>query len=624
MRIDLSLLTARVLSKANGLTAGSAFLFSGKYLLTCSHVVIFALGLSLETQAKPDGLIDLKFPCLNNGHDGKDDISQYQAKVICWYPTVSRDSLVKDIAVLELINDYPKLLNLVGKFIKFKTVDQESLVGRSVAAFGFPSGNDGGELAKGEVQCISGDSLVQIDGRTAMGSRIQPGFSGTAIFDEKNQVILGIAKRQNAENPDSKIAFMIPTSLLLRAWEPLGQYCEDDRRKELLDILKLEDCQASLIDRLYSQILREKIDLDQLKNDVQLKELQDRLIALSQYSRDEYTELERFAVDLKDIESKLAPESRLVQRLDAWLEKYVDINSSLFKTRGQIPEKKSVEPTLLVRLERRTPSPNNPQVTGMAKAWFIDDVGRYQSDDYLEPVELLDEQSFAIQHQASIESLVNDFLNKCHRQIRVEGFDVNCVKKIYFSLESTNTFKWKSRIFEIDFWLEEAEEEMAIGEIYQVMFSLTEYRELLCQENNWPKALLKAQSKAVVFQEKLNDAASQVFQFVDVEPKRAFQRAIRQDDCVALGLRACIESEDDTKILDTCLKAGIPLMLWHRKDCEQSVKDLCTEGLVKDIGESVRKCREDGYDDDEHLGRNLLVFWDLPEPKNQLQWAKRA
>ncbi|AFY39979.1 Sulphatase-modifying factor protein [[Leptolyngbya] sp. PCC 7376] len=330
-------LTARIFNKVNGATAGAAILFSERYLLTCSHVVLLSLGLKLNTQEKPEDLIELEFPCLDAIDKNDRFLRRYKAKVIIWYPTVSKIRDLKDIVVLELVNDNPKV---VDRYIKLKAVNISSLIGRSVSAFGFPAGNNDGELAKGKIRGVTSNGLIQIDGETITGSRIQPGFSGTAIIDDKSQLLLGIAKRENARNPDSKVALMIPTSLLLRAWKPLEEYCEDDRIKELFDILRLEKSKEisinDLLDGLYNRILREKSDLKQLKdNDILLKDLEKRLFSLSQYSRDEYTELERFAIDLREIVCKLEPESRLAKKLDVWQKKYIDIKRNLWMTQNQ-------------------------------------------------------------------------------------------------------------------------------------------------------------------------------------------------------------------------------------------------------------------------------------------------
>ena len=107
MGLELSII--RVF-KFDGSVAGSGFLVSKKYILTCAHVVAICLADPRDTatdimrqKEMPDEIIEVNFPTLEKGQIGQ----KLETKVAFWQP-LDDDEDIQDIAVLKLIN--PDLL----------------------------------------------------------------------------------------------------------------------------------------------------------------------------------------------------------------------------------------------------------------------------------------------------------------------------------------------------------------------------------------------------------------------------------------------------------------------------------------------------------------------------------
>jgi tetratricopeptide (TPR) repeat protein/S1-C subfamily serine protease len=200
--------------KSNGAVVGAGFLVSKKHILTCAHVVADALGIARDTQDIPTEDVYLDFPLV-------DSETQLTARVVFWRPVPPKGSTSvkgkEDIAGLELNSPLAEGVQPVDLII------EEDLRGHSFRTFGFPSGHDDGLEATGVLRGRQGTGWVQLEGVTQTGVRLEPGFSGAPVWDETQNGVVGMAVAADQKRPEAKVAFMIPTKVLVIAWPDLGE-----------------------------------------------------------------------------------------------------------------------------------------------------------------------------------------------------------------------------------------------------------------------------------------------------------------------------------------------------------------------------------------------------------------
>lgn len=197
---------ARVYS-SNGTVVGAGFLVSNRHLLTCAHVVIAALGISPTTEEAPSDLVDLDFPLILSEQKVK-------AKVVFWGSPQGNN----DIAALELENQPPNGYGAV------RLVSSDNFWNHPFQIFGFPSHRDFGVWASGVLRDKIAQGWVQMEDIKSQGYQIQRGFSGAPIWDESLEGVVGMAVAAEKKREDAKAAFMIPTSMLVAAWQDLGKW----------------------------------------------------------------------------------------------------------------------------------------------------------------------------------------------------------------------------------------------------------------------------------------------------------------------------------------------------------------------------------------------------------------
>ncbi|MEP0820368.1 MULTISPECIES: TIR domain-containing protein [Trichocoleus] len=204
---------ARVYNKS-GAVVGAGFLVADRQLLTCAHVITAALGLPTTTQEAPTDWIDFDFPLTAPGQKVK-------AKVTFWCPVqlqpLNSAEEGEDIAGLVLEEPPPNGCQPV------RLVSSSELWAHAFQIFGFPTRRDDGIWASGVIRDRLASGWVQIEDIKAQGHPVQPGFSGAPIWDEQIEGVVGMAVAADKKRDETKTAFMIPTSVLTRAWEELGQ-----------------------------------------------------------------------------------------------------------------------------------------------------------------------------------------------------------------------------------------------------------------------------------------------------------------------------------------------------------------------------------------------------------------
>lgn len=191
----------------DGIVVGAGFLVTEKLLLTCAHVVAQALDIPQDTSEIPTDEISLDFPLVAAGEN-------VTAKVIKWLPVQPDGS--GDLACLELLSKPPKEARPA------LLITEDKLWGHAFRAFGFPAAYDNGVWASGVLRAKQADGWVQIEDTKQTGYFIEPGFSGTAIWDEEVNGVVGmtVVAEKRAE---VRAAFVIPISCILELLPELAQ-----------------------------------------------------------------------------------------------------------------------------------------------------------------------------------------------------------------------------------------------------------------------------------------------------------------------------------------------------------------------------------------------------------------
>ncbi|GCL37718.1 peptidase S1 and S6, chymotrypsin/Hap [Sphaerospermopsis reniformis] len=220
---------ARIYNK-NGKVIGAGFLVSQYHLLTCAHVVTAALGIITNIQESPDGIIELDFPLIAPGQ-------KLKAKVVFWQP-VNPGQSKEDIAGLQIEETLPMGVSPV------KLVTTSDYWQHKFRIFGFPQGHDTGVWADGELRDVQATRWIQIEAIKVTGYQIEPGFSGSPIWDETLQGVVGMAVAAEKKREGVKAAFMIPTTVLVEAWSFLNQAVQQQSINSSPSLSRVQEIKA--------------------------------------------------------------------------------------------------------------------------------------------------------------------------------------------------------------------------------------------------------------------------------------------------------------------------------------------------------------------------------------------
>jgi len=201
-------------------SAGMGIVVDDRHVLTCAHVVNSALGRSFESGARPDEdeKVPIAFPF-------SDSSAVLMGGVCSWHPM--GQGRVSDIAVLELDGDVPEGTGVASLVANAGFDDHQ------FKAFGFRLGSTKGNHVRGEFMGPLPDGTIQIDGIDDIGIFIESGFSGSAVWDTTFQAVVGMVSSRNI-NPDERVAYLIPVSILKQAW-PLLRTFEGKLRRPALE-----------------------------------------------------------------------------------------------------------------------------------------------------------------------------------------------------------------------------------------------------------------------------------------------------------------------------------------------------------------------------------------------------
>jgi len=99
-----------------------------------------------------------------------------------------------------------------------RLVTADDLWGHTFRAFGFPSGYDEGVWASGQLLEKQAAGWVQIEDMKLTGYFIEPGFSGTPVWDEQVEGVVGmVVAVETRPNVRAALSFLPP------CWSKLGR-----------------------------------------------------------------------------------------------------------------------------------------------------------------------------------------------------------------------------------------------------------------------------------------------------------------------------------------------------------------------------------------------------------------
>jgi hypothetical protein len=195
--LDLSI--AR-LYDASGTIAGAGFLVGDRNLLTCAHVIVAAGIQVVPTKLPSVEVVRLDFPLLT--------LEKTCFARICFW---DED---KDIAGLELTSDPPAGASVA------RLLDTNDVWDHRFRTFGFPEHYDDGIWASGLLKGRTGGKVIQFEDVKETGYQVQPGFSGSPVWDESLGGVIGMVSSSDTDKK-AKVAYCIPYDVL-STWDQIA------------------------------------------------------------------------------------------------------------------------------------------------------------------------------------------------------------------------------------------------------------------------------------------------------------------------------------------------------------------------------------------------------------------
>lgn len=256
--------------KTKELCVGAGFLVTNKRIVTCAHVVITALGSGKEIYDVTKHHLKLDFPMVAKGR-------LLEAEVVFWQPPSNHNG---DMAVLEIQDELP-----VG-VSSARMIRANDLWGHSFRVLGFP--DEFGGVVHGEIRSRLPNGWIQIEARALP---IETGFSGAPVWDDQLDGVVGMVVATRIRS-DAKVAYMIPTSVLIENWHPIAEQAQlidglsnfqYERLEKELETLKQEwNLRIRIIQRLRSALAIEGDISTKFKMELQFEEQQNATDALKE------------------------------------------------------------------------------------------------------------------------------------------------------------------------------------------------------------------------------------------------------------------------------------------------------------------------------------------------------
>lgn len=165
---------------------GMGMVLGPRTVLTCAHVVNEARGHDGTSAPRPTGQVRLVFPLAPVQ-------SERLAEVSAWIP-VQKGTKSGDIALLRLADNERDIDPEVGIAtlvdVTGRTIDDDRL-----SVYGIRGGEPIGQHVSARFVGDASAAMTQIDSTDEAGSLIRAGFSGAAVFNEREQAVVGIVQR---------------------------------------------------------------------------------------------------------------------------------------------------------------------------------------------------------------------------------------------------------------------------------------------------------------------------------------------------------------------------------------------------------------------------------------------
>lgn len=204
MSADVEAAVVRI--RSGDSVVGAGFLAGPNRILTCAHVVADALGLR-EVPAEPPGAnVDVDFPLV--------DGPPFQASVVGESWRGIDDTGRGDVAGLLLTGEPPAGV----KPVAIQAADD--VFNHPFRTFGFPQHHDAGVWSTGRLLGRQAAGHLQLEDDKTTGHRVEEGFSGAPIWDERLRAVVGMTVTSERA-AELKVAYCIPAAYLLAAWPGL-------------------------------------------------------------------------------------------------------------------------------------------------------------------------------------------------------------------------------------------------------------------------------------------------------------------------------------------------------------------------------------------------------------------
>jgi WD40 repeat protein len=155
-------------------------------IITCAHVVNRALGLDARAQAQPADIVTVDFPLLP-GAGAEGGQHRRVAVVERWLAPPREGAGGGDLAGL-VLTDGP----VPGGAIPVKLAVKQPERGTKAYVFGYPSRRPAGAWVPTHFQGRVGGGFLQLNSGSEAALQVQPGFSGSPVYDGASGTIIGL------------------------------------------------------------------------------------------------------------------------------------------------------------------------------------------------------------------------------------------------------------------------------------------------------------------------------------------------------------------------------------------------------------------------------------------------
>ena len=209
--------TVRILGPDGQLAGGLGALVGDRHVVTCAHVVNAALGREALAQHQPTDRVRVVFPLLaadGGAAPGLEGTAGQgvEADVVMWRPPPTPGIAGDDMAGLIIRGSLPT--GAVAARLAVET----PRAGRAVSVFGYPGTGDrpDGEWVAATVRGSVGNGRLQLDSTPDSAGRVQPGYSGSPVFDDAIGRVVGLVV--TAAEDEARDSYAISADRLRLTW----------------------------------------------------------------------------------------------------------------------------------------------------------------------------------------------------------------------------------------------------------------------------------------------------------------------------------------------------------------------------------------------------------------------